>query len=198
MFVFRKNIPSTSVIKKTSHRATSTRYIPCRTTFQLADNRQRDRRKHSTMLEPLITAVYFSKKTISFWSCAEQQSIKTHPFSTSQSGSFHIISTFNNGNIQLLNTPVTTTIFKRRKQNGIRMQVDNLFHIRIHAVTAIDNSSPFNAFLHDWQFDIFQVADTTDTVESSQIVHQSAMYRRIDYCFGKRGTHHRTLRQMCG
>ena len=58
--------------------------------------------------------------------------------------------------------------------------------------------SPFNAFLHDWQFDIFQVADTTDTVESSQIVHQSAMYRRIDYCFGKRGTHHRTLRQMCG
>ena len=67
-----------------------------------------------THLEALVTTVHFSKKAVGLWRNPEEQSVETHPLGTSQSGGFHVVGTFDDGNIQFLDTAITTTVLERR------------------------------------------------------------------------------------
>jgi len=77
------------------------------------------------------------------------------------------------------------------------MQVDDTFHIGIHTIAAIDNDTPTASLVHGRQLNVLQVANAADTTEHAQIIHQPAMYGRVNDRFGERGTHHGTFRKMC-
>ena len=77
------------------------------------------------------------------------------------------------------------------------MQVDDTFHIGIHTIAAIDNDTPTASLVHGRQLNVLQVANAADTTENSQIIHQPAMYGRVNDRFGERCTHHGTFRKMC-
>ena len=133
-----------------------------------------------THLEALVTTVHFSKKVVGLWRNPEEQSVETHPLGTSQSGGFHVVGTFDDGNIQFLDTAITATVLERRQKDGIGMQVDDALHIGIHTVATIGDGAPAAGFVNGGQFDVLQVADTADATKHTQIIHQSAVDGRVD------------------
>ena len=80
------------------------------------------------------------------------------------------------GNTLFPDPPKTATVLERRQKDGIGMQVDYLFYIRVHSIPYIGDASCAAAILHFLQFDILQIADSSNTFQSTNLVEQSAMY----------------------
>ena len=93
---------------------------------------------------------------------------------------FHVVGTFDNGNIQFADSSVTAAVFERRKQDGIRPEVDDALDIGIHAVADVDNASVPAAFLDLGKFDVFQTAYSANAFQLVEFRPQAAVYRRID------------------
>ena len=101
-----------------------------------------------THLEALVTLSTSAKRLSACGATPEEQSVETHPLGTSQSGGFHVVGTFDDGNIQFLDTAITATVLERRQKDGIGMQVDDALHIGIHTVATIGDGTPAAGFVH--------------------------------------------------
>lgn len=66
--------------------------------------------------QPMLSAHYsffhLGKQAVRFLCLTEQKAVETHPFGTSQCRSFHVVCTFDNGDVEFLHPSVSATVLK--------------------------------------------------------------------------------------
>ena len=110
--------------------------------------------------------------------------IKLHPFCSPQWRSLHIISSFNDGNMKLIQFTIPSTVLERRNQESLRLQRDDTFNIRLHAGTTIHHSLPYIR-----NIDIIHITYATDGILATQFIHQLTMRSRKDHAARYRCTY---------
>ena len=93
----------------------------------------------------------------------EEQSVETH-FGTSHSGGFHVVGTFDDGNIQFLDTQCN--LLFSNENEGMASGCRSMRSVWIHTVATIGDGAPAASFVNGGQFDVLlQVADTADATK---------------------------------
>ena len=122
----------------------------------------------------LIILFYARKERVCI--LIKKHPIKLHPFSSSQWRSLHIIGSFNQRNMKLIQLTISSTVLERRNQESLRLQRDDTFNIRLHTGTTIHHS-----LLNIWNIDVIHITYTTDGILAAQFIHQLTMRSRKDH-----------------
>ena len=109
-----------------------------------------------------------------------QQAIEAHPLGTAQRRRFHVLSTLHDGNVYLLQLTIAATVLERRQQQGIGVQVDNLFDDGTHTIATVHDATRGDTLLHVRCLDVLQVGHTRHTRFTMQHREQRAMDRGKD------------------
>ena len=122
----------------------------------------------------LIILFYAHKERVRI--LVKKHPIKLHPFSSSQWRSLHIIGSFNQRNMKLIQLTISSTVLERRNQESLRLQRDDTFNIRLHVGTTIHHSLP-----DIWNIDIIHITYASDGILATQFIHQLTMRSREDH-----------------
>ena len=165
-----------------SEGALATRHIPHATSHLINDDRWLTSvfcllTPHK-LLQRIIAAIDNGKKTISLLLATKEHTIESQPLGTGQRRGFHILSTLDDGDADLLQTPIATTVLERRQEECVRPLVDDLLHHRTHALANIRNPSCLYLILNPRNLDILQISHARDTVLLVKRHQHGAMNRR--------------------
>ncbi len=132
--------------------------------------------------QPMLSAHYSfstSANKLSALCLTEQKAVEKHiHYGTSQCRSFHIVCTFDNGDVEFLHPSVSATVLKGGEHNGtwgagrIIVSISGLIPFPTSAMLPVRQPS-----CTSFEFDILQIADSSNTLQSTNLVQQSAMYR---------------------
>ena len=128
----------------------------------------------------MIAAVHEGKKAVGLVFATVQQAIEAHPLGTAQRRRFHVLSTLHDGNVYLLQLTIAATVLERRQQQGIGVQVDNLFDDGTHTIATVHDATRRDTLLHVRCLDVLQVGHTRHTRFTMQHREQRAVDRGKD------------------
>ena len=196
--IMAEQVIGSGILVKLAGGAATSRYIPRRTAFHFTHQFRLGALRVGYGFQFVVALFHFGKDTVRQGFLSEKHSIETDPLGTSEGRCFHVVGTFDDRDFQLLHLSVASAILVRRKQQGIRVKVDNLLHIRIGAFPCIDDGSLLASFDDGRYLDVLDFANAPDAVHGSQFVDEVAMRSGIDQRLAQRSADNRSCGQMFG
>ena len=175
MCISGKRIMGGCIAKHHGNRTSSAGNVPRATCYALGKYRRGGSGATSRFFQTEIVALYYGKERIGAFFTAKKQTVKLHPFCAPERRSFHIIGTLDDGNTRFVESPISTTVLKGRKQQHIGFSLDNFLHVGRHSVAAIGHTSIGNPRFNLRQQHILQVAYAANGIQLTEHLQECSV-----------------------
>ena len=178
--VVRPEILRAGVGVEPAHRAAPAGDVPGGSAFQLHDERGPGLRLARRLLQAQVVPLDAAEQGIRHLRPPEEHAEEAHPFRPPEGRGLHVVGTFNDGDAELLDAPVAAAVLKGREQDGVRGEVHDALHVRVHRAADVRHAPVGATRLHFGEVDVLAVADAPDGIQRAQFLQEAAMDGGVD------------------